>query len=135
MNEPLMKEMLSKKKWAVIGATPNKEKTGYKIVQRLLDHGYDVYCVNPNYEKIDDLKCYENIDALPVVPDCIDFVVPPSVTQKTIEKLDSNIIKYLWLQPGSYEENTPGFAEEKGFNVVHEGACVMMAVEVINELD
>lgn len=135
MNEPLMKEMLSKKIWAVVGATPNKEKTGYKIVQRLLAHGYKVYCVNPNYEQIDDLKCYKNIDVLPVVPDCIDFVVPPKVTKKAIDNLDSEKVKFLWLQPGSYSEDTPGFAEEKGFKVVHEGACVMMAVEVIDELD
>ncbi len=134
MNEKLMKEMLSKKTWAVIGATPNVDKIGYKIVKRLLAHEYEVYCINPNCEEIEGLKCYKDIESLPVVPDCVDFVVPPNVTRKTIEKLDPQEIKYLWLQPGSYDEEIAKFAEEKGFNVVHEGACVMMAVDVMDEL-
>lgn len=134
MNEKLMKEMLSKKKWAVVGATPNKEKIAYKIINRLKEHGYEVYCVNPNYEEIEDMKCYNNIAELPIVPDCIDFVVPPSVTKQAIEKLDPNKVEYLWLQPGAYDETTPAFAEGKGFKVVHEGACVMMAVDVMDEI-
>ncbi len=134
MNEKLMKEMLSKKKWAVIGATPNKEKTGNRIVKKLLNHGYDVYCVNPNYDEVEGLICYKDIESVPVIPDCIDFVVPPKVTKKTIEKIDSSKIEYLWFQPGSYDDETPKIAEDKGFHVVHEGACVMMAVDIINEL-
>ena len=134
MNEKLMKEMLSKKVWAVIGATPNIDKIGYKIVKRLLAHEYEVYCINPNYEEIEGLKCYKDISNLPVVPDCVDFVVPPKVTKKTIEQLDPKKIKYLWLQPGSYDQETAKFAEENGFNVVHDGACVMMAVDVMDEL-
>lgn len=134
MNEKLMKKMLSKKKWVVVGATPNTEKTGNRIVKRLLKHGYKVYCVNPNYDEVEGLKCYKDIASLPEIPDCVDFVVPPSVTKKAIEKLDSNDIKYLWLQPGSYDDTTPGLAEDKGFEVVHDGACVMMAVEVMDEI-
>ena len=133
MNEDLMQEMLSKKNWAVIGATSRKDKIGYKIVRRLIDHGYNVYPVNPNCEEIDGMKCYNSIEELPVVPDCIDFVIPPKVTKATIEELDPEKIGYLWFQPGTYNEDVVNTALGKGFNVVHEGACVMIAVEGINE--
>lgn len=134
MNEPLMKEMLGKKKWAVVGATPNEEKTGNRIVKRLLIHDYEVYPINPNYDEIEGMKSYKDIDSLPEVPDCIDFVVPPAVTMKSIEQLDPKKIQYLWFQPGSYEDETVKYAEKKGFKVVHEGACVMMALEVVEEI-
>ena len=42
------KEALTKKVWAVLGATGRKEKFGYKIYACLRDHGYTVYPVNPN---------------------------------------------------------------------------------------
>jgi hypothetical protein len=71
---------------------------------------------------------------LPVTPDCVDFVVSPRVTEKSIKNLDSSKIKYLWLQPGSYDEETAKAAEDKGFHVVHEGACVMMAVDMIGAI-
>lgn len=118
--------MLSKKKWAVVGATPNTEKIAYKIVKKLRDCNYEVYCVNPNYDKIEDNICYKDIDSLPEVPDCIDFVVPSAATKDIVETLDPDKIKYLWFQPGSFDAETVCIAEEKGFQVVENGACVLV---------
>lgn len=123
-----IKEMLSRKNWAVLGATSRKEKFGYKITKCLMDYGYNVYPINPNCKEIDGEKCYSSIEELPVIPDCIDFVVPPQTSIKAIEELDPSKIKYLWFQPGTYNEDVINFAKEKGFTIVHEGECVMRSL-------
>jgi predicted CoA-binding protein len=130
-NEKKMNEMLDKKVWAVIGATPNTEKTANRIYHTLRTFGYETYAVNPNYTEMDDgEKCYNSLEALPKKPECVDFVIPPAVTMKTLEGMDPNEYPLIWLQPGTYSDEVVEYAEKKGFRVVHEGACAMAAVRL-----
>ena len=131
-NEQKMNEMLDKKVWAVIGATPNTEKTANHIYHTLKNYGYEAYAVNPNYTEMEDgAKCYSSLKDLPSVPECVDFVVPPKVTLKSLEDMDPAVYPNIWLQPGTYDEEIIKFAEDKGFNVVHEGACAMAAIHLL----
>ena len=130
-NAKKIDEMLNKKVWAVVGATPNTDKTANRIYHTLRDHGYEAYAVNPNYDTMEDgSKCYSCLEDLPQVPDCIDFVVPPKVTLKNLEEMDPAVHPYIWLQPGTYDDEIVEFAEKKGFRVVHEGACAMVSVRL-----
>jgi uncharacterized protein len=127
MTHQIIKEMLGKKVWAVVGATPNPHKTGNEILKVLIDEGYDVYAVNPNYDEIEPgIKCWHSLAELPVVPDCVDFVVPPKVTLANLQDMDSNTMPYVWFQPGTYDETVVKYAEEKGFKAVHNLYCVMV---------
>lgn len=130
-NDKKAKEMLEKKVWAIIGATPNTDKTANHIYHTLQSHGYETYAINPNYKEMDDgSKCYSCLEDLPKVPDCIDFVVPPTITLKSLEEMDPAVHPYIWLQPGTYDKEIVKYAEQKGFKVVHEGACAMAAVRL-----
>jgi len=130
-NRKKMDEMLKKKVWAVVGATPNTEKIANRIFHTLRSHGYETYAVNPNYQEMEDgTKCYACLEDLPCKPDCVDFVIPPSVTLKSLEEMDPKEYPYIWLQPGTYNQEIVEFAEKKGFTVVHEGACAMAAVKM-----
>ena len=40
--DKLKESMVEKETWAVLGATPNKEKFGYKIWKKLKEHNYKV---------------------------------------------------------------------------------------------
>ncbi len=120
-------EMLDKKVWAVVGATPNPHKTGNEIFKMLINEGYDVYAVNPNYEEIEPgIKCYHSLAELPKVPECVDFVVPPKVTLSNLETMDPKVMPYVWFQPGTYDDQVVRYAEDKGFKAVHELYCVMV---------
>ncbi|RKD34678.1 CoA-binding protein [Thermohalobacter berrensis] len=113
------KEMLDKKVWAVVGATPNKDKYGYKIWNVLKEHGYIAYPVNPKYEEIEGEKCYPSVEELPEKVDVIDFVVPPKVTKKIIEQADKVGIEYLWFQPGTFDEEIIEKAEKLNKKIVY----------------
>jgi predicted CoA-binding protein len=123
----LIDKMLEKKIWAVVGATPNTQKTANHIYHELKDAGYEVYAVNPNYDKMETGDpCYHSLQELPKIPDCVDFVVPPAITLKNLEEMDPAVIKNIWLQPGTYNEEVVRYAEDKGFETVHDLFCVMV---------
>ena len=118
--------MLEKKVWAVVGASENPEKFGYKIYNRLKDRGYKVYPVNPNYETINGDKCYKDLSALPEKPEVIDMVVAPRHGMSTIEEAAKLGVRNIWLQPGTYNEELMSLINEKGLDAVQ--ACVLVAL-------
>lgn len=121
------KEMLDKKVWAVLGATPNKEKFGYKIYKKLKDNNYEVYPINPKYDDIEGEKCYNSFSDLPKNPDVVDFVVPPKVTYNSLDSAKEAGIEYLWFQPGTADENVIDKAENEEFKIVFHD-CVLVAL-------
>ncbi len=126
-NNSFICEMLDQKVWAVVGASPNCEKVSNHIFHMLSERGYEVYAVNPNYDELEPgIPCYHTIEELPKVPDVIDFVVPPAVTLANLQKIDPCLIRNVWFQPGTSNAEVIAFAEEKGFNFVGNGSCVMV---------
>ena len=125
--EQLKLEMLGKSVWAVVGATPNQEKFGNKIYKKLKSKGYEVYAVNPNYDEVEGDRCYHSIEELPVKPDCVDMVVAPPVSKKFIPSIAEAGIKYLWFQPGSFDDEAISLAEDQGIQTVYHH-CVLVAL-------
>lgn len=126
MNEKLVKEFLSKKNiFAVVGASRDPEKYGHQVYKDLKNAGYEVYAVNPNAEEILGDKCYPSLENLPVKPDVVDIVVPPRVTEHTVETCKKLGITKVWMQPGSESEKAIKFCEQNGIDVVY-GVCVMV---------
>jgi uncharacterized protein len=125
--EQLKKDMLGKKVWAVIGVTPNKEKFGYKIYDKLKNRGYEVYGINPKYDEIDGDKCYSSVGDLPKTPSCISMVVPPKVTKSNLEDVAQANIKNVWFQPGTFNDEVIEEAKSKELNIVYND-CVLVAL-------
>lgn len=110
------------KRIAVVGASPNRQKWGWKIYSRLKSLGFEVFAVNPNYPEINGEKCYPSLSALPSRPELVITVVPPSVTERVVEECRDLGIKRVWMQPGSESEAAVRFCRENGIEVTH-GAC------------
>ncbi len=81
----LIKEFMTKKRFAVIGATDNEEKYGDRIFKNLTKRGYEVCPVNPNLKEIEGVRCYPTLADVPVKVDVVDFVVPPKVTESILK--------------------------------------------------
>jgi hypothetical protein len=126
MNQELIKKFIDKKNtFAVVGASRDPKKHGYQVYEDLKKAGYKVYSVNPNTEEILGDKCYPSLENLPIKPDVVDVVVPPKVTEQTVETCKKRGITKIWMQPGSESENAIKFCEENGIDVVY-GVCVMI---------
>ena len=125
INGSVKDEMLGKKNWAVVGVNPNEDKFGFKVFDALKNHKYIVYGVNPKYDEVRGEKIYNELETILDKVECINFVVNPKITYNMMEKLDPSQIKYLWFQPGTYDDKVLELGERKGFNMVH-GSCVLV---------
>lgn len=118
--------MLKKKIWAVVGANDNPQKYGNMIYKKLKAYGYTVYPVNPKREFIDGDKCYPDLSSLPQKPDVIDMVVSPQRGMLVLEEAAKLGIRYIWLQPGTYDDDLLALIDKLGLQAVR--ACVLVAL-------
>lgn len=122
----LEQDLLEKKVWAVVGANQDADKYGNKIFKLMLSRGYRVFPVNPLYDEVEGEKCYQNLSSLPEVPEVIDMVVSPKRGKAVIEEAYQLGIKYIWLQPGTYNDEIMELIESKGMTPVK--GCILASL-------
>jgi predicted CoA-binding protein len=130
MDIETIKNFLNKKNTiGFVGATIQKEKWGYKKYKEIKNAGFKVYPINPKYDKIDGDKCFPNlkslIEFLHEKPDFVITIVPPKVTEKTVEQCKILEIDKIWMQPGSESEKAIEFCKENNIEFVH-GICIVV---------
>jgi len=121
----LEEKMLEKKVWAVIGANQDRQKYGNMIYRKLKEKGYEVYAVNPMYDSVEGDICYKDLSSLPKVPEVLDMVVSPKRGRPVLEEAAKLGIKYIWLQPGTFDDDLLKKIDELGLEAVQ--ACVLVA--------
>ncbi len=122
--EDLIDEFVSKRVWAVVGASEDPTKYGHMVFLSLLDSGYTIYAVNPKGGNIGDETVYASLAELPEKPDVVDIVVPPQAAEDVICDCAKLGITRIWLQPGAESDKAISLAKEMGLKVVHH-ACAM----------
>jgi predicted CoA-binding protein len=119
--------MINQRVWAVVGASNHHHKFGRRIFDVLKRSGYTVYAVNPNVDGLDDgTPTYPSIQDLPVVPDVVDVVVPPSAGLGVVEDCLAKGVQNIWFQPGAESETAVARAQQAGMQVIWGGACAMV---------
>ncbi len=126
--DALIKSMLDKKVWAVVGATENPDKFGNKIYKKLKRFGYEVYAVNPVYNEVDGDVCYPNLADLPVKVDCVDVVVNPEKAAFVLQEVIELGIENIWFQPGTFTPDIVDKSEQAGVNTVYLN-CVLVELD------
>ena len=117
------------KRWAVIGVKPDEDQYAYKIFKILKEKGYTVYPVNPKFDKIDEYDCFRSVLEIPDKIDVVDMVVNPRIGEKHIDDIYKKHIEYLWLQPGSYDDEIIEKIENKGFIYVKD--CILARLRLM----
>lgn len=115
-------------KYAVVGATRNKEKFGYKIYKTIKNYDKTVFPVNPRYDSIDGVFCFSSISEIPEKPEVVVAVVPPRATDKLIDECKRLGIEIVWLQPGTYNDATLQKCKDVDIEAVY-GACIMLKLK------
>ncbi|EXJ93909.1 hypothetical protein A1O1_02302 [Capronia coronata CBS 617.96] len=138
--EAAAKRFFSSPYFAVVGASQDKTKFGYRILAWYHTHSLQVTPVNPGRPSISlPSKTYGTVPSVSALPHpaetALSFVTPPAVTRKVLQEAKSVGIKAVWLQPGAYEDEDLEFAKENfesavgGFEdgtVGGEGWCVLV---------
>lgn len=120
-----MKEFVEKENViAVVGASANREKWGYRIFRKLKTRFGKVYPVNPGTEHIEGDSCYPDLKSLPEKPDVVVTVVKPEITGKIVEECGSLGIPMIWMQPGSESPEAIELSRKEGIECIHHACFV-----------
>lgn len=112
--------------YAVIGATTNQEKYGYRVIKDLANAGYHVVGVNPKHRAIEATPVYPTVADVPGAIDVAVFVVPPEVGVTLLPQIEEKGIPRVWLQPGAENDALLTLLSQTGLAVNDPGSCIMV---------
>lgn len=114
---------------AIVGASNNPGKYGYKIFNDLKSAGYKVYPINIKEKEVIGVKAFGTLDELVstgVKPTIVNFVVPPQISRKIVDDCKRLGLLNVWFQPGSFDDKLIRYCDEIGLNSEHK-ECIMVA--------
>lgn len=113
--------------YALVGATTNQDKYGYRVLKDLADAGFNIVGVNPKYQEIESIKIYPSLKEVPQKLEVVIFVVPPEVGLKILDEVAELDIQKVWFQPGAESEAIRQRAKELNLEAMADGSCIMVA--------
>ncbi len=108
----------SAKTVAVVGASPKPWRDSSRIAQVLMEEGYEVFPVNPNYAEVLGKKCYPDLQSIPSGIDIVDVFRNPEKVEEIIDEAIAVKAKTVWMQLGVVNEQAALKAEQAGLQVV-----------------
>lgn len=154
--EAAAKRFFTSPHFAVVGASQNKAKFGFRSRSHHLRiiananiylvfawyhvHALDVTPITPSRPSIDlPSKSYTTVaspSALSSPPlTALSFLTPPQVTRKVLTEAKSAGVRSVWLQPGSFDDEILKYAQDNFENAIGgfehgtvggEGWCVLV---------
>ena len=120
-NNQYLKEILSNVKTiAVVGASSKPDKDSYRVMETLINFGYEVFPVNPNYagERILGKECYPNLKSIKEKVHMVDiFRVKDFIFNLTKEAIEIKA-EVIWTQEGITHEEAASLGRRAGLVVV-----------------
>jgi len=120
-----IQDLVGRRRWAVVGVSQDTTKFGSRVFRSLRDAGYVVWAVNPRGGELDGAPIYAGLGDLPQVPEVVDLVVPPAVTDQVVREAHRLGVTRIWMQPGAESDAAIDFCLANGIQVVHH-ACAMV---------
>ena len=114
--------------FAVVGASTDRDKYGNKVLRCYMQHGREVYPINPKEPEVEGLQAYPSLAALPVKPRGISIITPPAVTERVVREAAALGVRHLWMQPGAESIEAIQAAESLGLDVIAGGPCLLVVL-------
>ncbi len=111
-----LRDLFYPKSVAIIGASRTLGKPGFNIVWNLKQHGFSgrIYPVNPNADRILDMKCYPSVLDVPDEVDLAIIAVPARIVPEVMKQCAEKGVKgVVIVSSGFSEEGEVGAAYEK----------------------
>lgn len=120
-SESYIKEILNKVKTiAVVGASANQDRDSYKVMQVLMQHGYEVFPINPNETGniILGQPCYADLSSVAVKIDMVDVFRAADAVMGVTKEAIAIGASVLWTQLDIVHKEAAELAEQAGLKVV-----------------
>jgi predicted CoA-binding protein len=116
--QTLRRILRTSKTIAMVGLSANWYRPSFFAAKYLLDHGFDVYPVNPNYDEILGRTCHPDLKAVPTAIDVVDIFQKPDRVPQLVEDAIEIGAKVVWMQLGIVNEEAAERARAAGLEVV-----------------
>ena len=119
-DEAIAQLLVQVKRIALVGASAKPERPSHRVMQFLLDEGYEVFPINPGLagQKLLGQTVYASLAALPTRVDMADiFRDAASLPEVTQEVVDAGI-PAIWTQLGVVHSEAERTAVDAGLQVV-----------------
>ena len=123
-----IQSFLAGKRFAVVGASQDREKYGNKVLRVYMQNDRDVVPINPSATEIEGLAAYRDLASVPEDIDGVSIITPPAVTERVVVDAIKRGIKHIWMQPGAESATAIQAAEEAGANVIAGGPCILVSL-------
>ena len=120
-SESYIKEILNKVKTiAVVGASANQDRDSYKVMQVLMQHGYEVFPINPNEvgNFILGQPCYADLSSVSGKIDMVDVFRTTDAVMGVTKEAIAIGASVLWTQLDIVHKEAAELAEQAGLKVV-----------------
>ena len=119
-DEAIAQLLVQAKRIALVGASAKPERPSHRVMQFLLDEGYEVFPINPGLagQKLLGQTVYASLAAVPTRVDMADiFRDAASLPEVTQEVVDAGI-PAIWTQLGVVHSEAERTAVDAGLQVV-----------------
>ena len=90
--------------WAVVGASTDRWRSSYGVMETLLQHGYRVIPVNPAYDSVLGLTCYPRLADVPEPVDVVDLFRRSDEAGPHVDEAVEIGAKAVWTQLGVFPD-------------------------------
>ena len=116
-----IKEILEEVKTiAVVGASANQDRDSYKVMEALIQHGYQIFPINPHEEGnlILGQNCYANLSSVSKKIDMVDVFRAADVVMGVTKEAIAIEASVLWTQLDIINKEAAEVAKQAGLKVV-----------------
>jgi len=117
-NQAIRNILDSYKTIAMVGLSGNWYRPSFFAAKYLLEHGFQVIPVNPNYQEILGQKCYPDLASIPQQVDIVDLFQRSDQVLQFVQPAIDRQAKVLWLQLGIVNDAAAAQAGGAGLQVV-----------------
>ena len=121
---------LASKRVAVTGVSRTPKTHGANnVYRRLRERGYQVFAVNPNTDKAEGDRCYQDLKSIPGGVDAVVIGTRPQIAEDTMRECAELGIKQVWMHrgpgAGSVSAAATGYGRANDITVI-DGGCPLM---------
>lgn len=117
-NNALRRILLESKTIAMVGLSANWYRPSYFAAKYLLDKGFQVIPVNPNYDEVLGQQCYPELEAIAQPVDVVDLFQRSEMIPRFVKPAIAIGAKVLWMQLDVINEEAATEARAGGLEVV-----------------
>ena len=116
--ETLRRILKTSQRIAMVGLSANWYRPSNFAAKYLIDHGYTLIPVNPNYEEVLGQKCYPSLLDIPEPVDVVDIFQRSEKVPPLVEQAIEIGAKVVWMQLGVVHPEAAERARQAGLEVV-----------------